>query len=153
LEEYFISLSPGSQEINDAVSSGVISEEITVAQEGSIILQDGQPEWQAGASLTWRHPNGFGAGLRVDYTGEFIDTGAGLDPAGNPFIVEEWTETNFYLQYEFGRKHEFEGLRIRLGANNVFGEDPPLADEENGYDAQYHSIRGRQIYIDLSKDF
>ncbi|MBI1339580.1 TonB-dependent receptor plug domain-containing protein [bacterium] len=153
LEKYFINLSPGSQQIRDAVNSGAISNEISVAQEGSIILQDGQPEWQWGASLTWRHESGFGAGVRADYIGEFIDTGAGLNPAGEPFIVEEWTTANAYVQYDFDRKGLLDGMRVRLGANNVFDEDPPLADETNGYDAGYHNIRGRQVYIDLRKNF
>lgn len=153
LEKYFINLSPGAQQIADAVESGLISDEITVAQEGSIILQNGQPEWQAGASLTWRHPSGFGAGLRTSYIDEFIDTGAGLNPDGDPFIVEDWTTTNMYLQYDFGRDGPLDGLRLRLGANNVFDQEPPLADETNGYDAAYHSIRGRQIYVDLRKEF
>ena len=44
-------------------------------------------------------------------------------------------------------------MRIRVGANNIFDEDPPLADETNGYDAAYHSIRGRQVYFDVRKRF
>jgi iron complex outermembrane recepter protein len=153
LDTYFISLSPGAQQIRDAVDSGLIADEITVSQEGDIILQDGQPEWRVGASLTWSHPNGFGAGVRADYTSEFIDTGAGLDPNGDPFIVEAWTQTNAYLEYDFSRDGMLDDLRIRVGANNIFDEDPPLADETNGYDAAYHSIRGRQVYFDIRKIF
>jgi outer membrane receptor protein involved in Fe transport len=67
--------------------------------------------------------------------------------------VEDWTETNLYLQYEFGRKGPLKDLRIRVGANNLFDKDPPLADEENGFDPSYHSIRGRQLYIDINKNF
>ncbi len=153
LDTYFISLSPGAQQIRDAVEAGTIASEITVSQEGDIILQNGQPEWRAGASLTWRHDNGWGAGVRADYTSEFIDTGAGLDPNGDPFIVEEWTQTNAYIQYTTDRNGPLDDLRIRIGSNNIFDEDPPLADETNGYDAAYHSIRGRQIYFDVSKEF
>jgi outer membrane receptor protein involved in Fe transport len=153
LRKFFIGLSPDSQLIAAAIRSGEISNQITVAQEGSIIRQDGQPEWQYGASLTWRHRNGLGAGLRVDFVDDYIDTSAGLGPSGNPFIVENWTETNLYLQYEFGRKGPLKDLRIRVGANNLFDKDPPLADEENGFDPSYHSIRGRQLYIDISKNF
>ena len=148
LDTYFIALSPGAVQIRDAVESGLISDEIDVAQEGSIILENGQPEWRVSGNVTWRHDNGFGAGVRVDYTSEFIDTGAGLDPNGDPFFVESWTRTNAYVQYDGD-----DGIRIRLGANNIFDEDPPLADETNGYDAAYHSIRGRELYIDVRKRF
>ncbi len=153
LDTFFIALSPGSQQIRDAIDSGLISDEITVAQEGDIILQDGQPEWRVGATLTWRHRSGFGAGVRADYTSEFIDTGAGLNPEGDPFIVSEWTQTNAYVQYDVESSGPLDGTLIRIGANNIFDEDPPLADETNGYDAAYHSIRGRQVYFDVRKRF
>lgn len=153
LDTFFIALSPGAQQIRDAVDNGVISNEITVSQEGDIIRQDGQPEWRVGASLTWRHPSGWGAGARADYTSDFIDTGAGLDPNGDPFIVREWTQVNAYVEYDIDRNRPFTDLRIRVGANNIFDEDPPLADETNGYDAAYHSIRGRQVYFDIRKIF
>ena len=61
--------------------------------------------------------------------------------------------SNVYLQYDFDTGNSLDGLRMRLGWNNVFDEDPPLADETNGYDAGYHSIRGRQVYIDVRKRF
>lgn len=153
LDTYFIALSPGAQQIRDAVDSGLISDEITVSQEGDIILQNGQPEWRASATMTWRHHSGFGAGVFVDYTSEFIDTGAGLNPAGDPFIVDEWTQTNMYLEYDIDSNGPLDETRIRVGANNIFDEDPPLADETNGYDAAYHSIRGRQVYFDVRKRF
>lgn len=153
LDTYFIALSPGAEQIRDAVDSGLISNEITVSQEGEIIKQDGQPEWRAGSTITWRHPSGFGGGVRVNYISEFIDTGAGLNPQGDPFIVDEWTTGNVYLQYQHDGEGFLDGLRVRVGANNVTDEEPPLADETNGYDAAYHSIRGRQIYFDVRKKF
>ncbi|MAL10606.1 MAG: TonB-dependent receptor [Maricaulis sp.] len=153
LDTFFIALSPGAQQIRDAVDSGLISNEITVSQEGDIIRQDGQPEWNISGTLTWRHDSGWGAGALVSHMSDFIDTGAGLDPNGDPFIVEEFTTMNAYLEYEFDRAGAFEDLRIRVGSNNLFDQDPPLADETNGYDAAYHSIRGRQVYIDIRKNF
>ncbi|HCR65833.1 MAG TPA: TonB-dependent receptor, partial [Oceanicaulis sp.] len=123
------------------------------SQEGDIILQNGQPEWRIAASVTWRHHSGWGAGARANYTSEFIDTGAGLDPNGDPFFVDAWTQTNAYVQYDIDAEGLLDGMRIRVGANNIFDEDPPLADETNGYDAAYHSIRGRQVYFDVRKRF
>jgi len=153
LDTFFIDLSPGARQIADAVESGLISDDVTVSQEGDIIKQDGQPEWRIGATLTWRHDSGLGAGVRYDYTSEFIDTGAGLDSAGNPFIVNEWVQMNAYLEYVFDRRDALDGLRVRLGSNNILDAQPPLADETNGYDAAYHSIRGRQVYVDVRKRF
>lgn len=153
LDTYFIALSPGARQIRDAVDGGLISDEITVSQEGNIIRQNGQPEWRASGTVTWRHRSGFGAGVFVDYTSDFIDTGAGLDPNGDPFVVSEWTQTNAYVQYQVDDGGPLGGALIRIGANNIFDEDPPLADETNGYDAAYHSVRGRQVYFDVRKSF
>ena len=154
LEEYFIGLSPGSQLIADAVASGLISDEISVAQEGDIIEQDGQPVWRMGGAITWRHDSGFGAGARVDYVGEYIDTSAGLNGDDLPFIVESWTTANVYVQYDADDEiGPLAGARFRFGVNNVTDEAPPLADESNGYDGAYHSARGRYYYVDVSKKF
>jgi outer membrane receptor protein involved in Fe transport len=157
LREFFIGISPGAQQILDAREDGIIPADIPVAQEGDIILQDGQPIWRLGASLTWRHDSGFGGGARVDYTSPFIDTGVGLSGAddGNlPFIVEAFTTMNLYGQYQFDDGAGIlANTRLRVGANNLLDKDPPLADETNGYDAAYHSSRGRYLYFDLRKEF
>lgn len=153
LRKYFIALSPGAQQIRDAVDSGLIADEITVSQEGDIIRQDGQPVWRLGANLTWRHDSGFGAGARVDHTSKFIDTGVGLNGAGEAFIVEDFRTVNVYLQYDIEDAGLLSGTRIRIGSNNLLDKDPPLADETNGYDAAYHSARGRQVYFDVRKSF
>lgn len=153
LREFFIALSPGAQQIADAVESGLISDDISVAQEGDFILQDGQPEWRLGSTLTWRHNSGLGGGARFEHIGKFIDTGAGLNSDGDPFIVEDWRTLNLYLQYDIERAGLLSDTRIRVGSNNVLDKDPPLADETNGYDAAYHSARGRSIYFDVRKQF
>ncbi len=153
MTDYFIDLSPGSRLIQDAINSGLISDDITVAQEGDIVGQDGQPEWQANASIVWRHDSGFGAGARYTYIGSFIDTSPGLDPDGNEFEVEDWGSTNIYAQYEFEKEGLLNDTRFRVGMNNAFDVQPPLADETFGYFSEYHSSRGRYIYFDISKDF
>ncbi|WP_411817029.1 TonB-dependent receptor domain-containing protein [Hyphococcus sp. DH-69] len=153
LREFFVSLSPGSIAIADAIDSGQISNEIDVAQEGDIILENGQPKWRLGANLTWRHDSGLGMGARVNYIGRFIDTGAGLNPDDEPFIVTPWVTTNLYAQYELEDAGVLSDTRFRFGVNNIFDKEPPLADERNGYDASYHSARGRYLYIDVRKSF
>ena len=47
----------------------------------------------------------------------------------------------------------FEGLRLRLGVNNVFNEDPPLVDESLGYSPQYHGLKGREYYLQIRASF
>lgn len=153
MTDYFIELSPGSRLIQDAINSGLISDDITVAQEGDIVGQDGQPEWQANASMVWRHASGFGLGARYTYIGEFVDTSAGLNPEGEEFIVEDWGSTNVYAQYQFDGNGALADTRFRIGMNNAFDVQPPLADETFGYFNEYHSSRGRYIYFDVRKNF
>lgn len=153
LREYFIELSPGAQAIADGVANGEISDEIEVSQEGDIIQQDGQPIWQAGASLSWRHDSGFGGGARVDYISPYYDTSVARDDDGNQFVVESFTTVNVYAEYEVRGDGPFADTRFRVGVNNIADKEPPLADENNGYDAAYHSARGRFIYFDVRKQF
>ena len=153
MTDYFISLSPGSLQIREAVEAGAISSDITIAQEGDIVGIDGQPEWQASASVSWRHSSGFGAGARYDYTGDFIEEGPGLDSNGDPYIVEDYGTTNVYAQYRFDTDNLLDNTRFKVGMNNAFDVKPPLADENYGYFNEYHSSRGRYIYFDISKNF
>ncbi len=153
MTDYFIALSPGSLLIREAIDSGLISDDIAISQEGDIVGINGQPEWQANASITWRHDSGFGAGARYTYVGEFIDDSAGLNPDGDPFIVEDWGSTNVYVQYDFESDNLLNDTRFRVGMNNAFDVQPPLADENFGYFNEFHSSRGRYIYFDVSKNF
>jgi len=154
MTDYFIALSPGSVLIRDAIESGQISDDISIAQEGDIVGINGQPEWQAGVSVSWRHDSGFGAGARYDYVGDFIEEGPGLDPDGNPFVIEDYGTANVYAQYEFEDGNNLlQDTRIKIGMNNAFDVKPPLADENYNYFNEYHSSRGRYIYFDISKDF
>ena len=45
------------------------------------------------------------------------------------------------------------GARARLGVNNVFDLEPPLADETYGYYGGSANVRGRQITLELSRTF
>jgi outer membrane receptor protein involved in Fe transport len=153
MTDYFIGLSPGSILIRDAVSAGIISDDISISQEGDIVGINGQPEWQANVGVTWRHANGFGAGARYTYVGDFIDEGPGLDPDGNPFVVEDYGTTNFYAEYRVSADGLLDDARFRIGVNNAFDVEPPLADETFGYFSEYHSSRGRYVYLDISKNF
>lgn len=154
LDEYFISVSPGSQLINNAVESGLVPSEIAVTQEGDILGIDGQPVWRAFASLTWRHPSGFGAGARYDFVDSFDESSPGEDPNGNLWKIDSWQTINAYAQYDASdRSDMLSRLNFRVGVNNLSDEKPPLADETYGYFSEYHSSRGRFYYFDVTARF
>lgn len=153
LRKYFIALSPGAIEIAEGVANGEISNNITVSQEGNIIKQDGQPKWQMGASLTWRHDSGFGGGARFDHITSYFDTSVARDAGGNQFVIDSFSTVNLYAEYEVQGGGAFANTRLRVGVNNIADREPPLADNDNGYDAGYHSARGRFLYFDVRKEF
>lgn len=153
LRQNFVALSPGAIAINEGVASGVLPLDIEVAQEGDLLRQDGQPIWQASGSLTWRHNSGFGAGGRFDYIGSYFDTSVARDLSGNQFEVDTFTTANLYAEYEHQGRGPLKHVRLRVGVNNFLDTQPPLADEDNGFDANYHTARGRFFYFDIRKEF
>lgn len=83
-----------------------------------------------------------------------------MDSAGATRIgyrVDDWIMHNAYVNYKFSRrKATIEALRdvsIRVGLNNVFNSEPPFADEGRGYRSGSGNPRGRQYYLQLTKQF
>lgn len=111
---------------------------------------NGNPDWRASANITYRLGD-FGAGASVRYISEFEDTSVdNIDADGDGdidfFPVDSWTRVNTYIDYRFDIGVA-DQLRVRFGVNNVFDELAPLADESRGYYTEFHSVRGREFYI------
>ncbi len=130
--------------------------EVDVEGVGDQILQNGSPEWRAKTSLNWKL-NNWGAGVSLDYVSEFIDTSTNYtDEDGEKVYlpIDSFTTVNIYASYKFTEDNFLDGTYIRLGVRNVGDEEPPLADEFwHGYFGDYHSNRGRYMYMNLSKTF
>lgn len=154
MDRFFIDPSSRDNVVNDAIDAGLVDESVRLANSGSILAQNGQPEWRGSGRFGFNHPSGFGAGFRVNYVGGYVDTSAGLDPDDNNFFVDEWITYNVYLQYETGDSVGFlSNTRFRVGANNITDEEPPFLDDVDGYDAGNASMRQRYIYFQVSKEF
>ncbi len=123
---------------------------------GDQIMQNGSPEWKTRTSLNWKL-NQWGAGIAANYVSEFIDTSTNYkDDAGETvnLPVDSFTTINVYASYEFADSSSLEGMKVRFGARNIGDEEPPLADDFwHGYAGDYHSNRGRYVYLNLSKSF
>jgi len=117
---------------------------------------DGNPKWRGAATLGWRKGR-MGAGASMRYVGDYQDTGADVDVNGDGIAefwqAEEEIKVNLYGDYRFGEVGPLDGLRLRLGINNVFDEAPPLVDESLGYSPQYHSLKGREYYLQIRASF
>lgn len=115
----------------------------------------GNPRWRGSATLTWRK-GAYGAGMSARYVSMFLDTGADLDLNGDDlpeyWQVEENWRVNLYADYRF-ELPALDTVSLRVGANNVLDEAPPLADESLGYRPDYHSLKGREFYVQLRASF
>jgi outer membrane receptor protein involved in Fe transport len=123
---------------------------------GDRILQNGSPEWKTRTSINWRL-NQWGAGVAANYVSEFIDTSTSYNDAEGTTVylpVDSFTTIDVYASYKFDDSSALEGTNVRIGARNIGDEEPPLADDFwHGYAGDYHSNRGRYVYLNLSKTF
>lgn len=120
---------------------------------GELIELDGRPKWRLSGSVAWEkgpvRVNFFGR-----YVGEVFDSGAQQDDTAEFFPVDDWFTLNFGISYSIDDTGSaIDGTRLRFGVNNIFDEDPPLADESFGFYGSLHSGRGRQFSFDIRKNF
>lgn len=145
LTKYQQSPSAMQQTLIEANAAGKLGTGITIAQAGSQIQQNGNPEWRGSFNLTWRKGN-FSAGTLVNYVGPVFDTGTAL-VNGQFYQLEEMTTIGAWAQY---RK---DGMRARIGARNITDEKPPISSSNYGFLGSLHSALGKTIYLELSKEF
>ncbi len=117
---------------------------------------NGNPDWRLSANIRYRLGD-FSGGASVRYISEFEDTSVdNVDVNGDGtadfFPVESWTRVNAYLDYRLDIG-PVDPLRLRFGVNNVFDELAPIADESRGYFSQFHSVRGREFYVQARATF
>nr|WP_321358891.1 TonB-dependent receptor [uncultured Hyphomonas sp.] len=151
LRKFYQDLAPREAEIQAAQEAGEISDVAALAGVGDLIRQDGRPEWRWSASATWRM-DAWGAGWYTSYIDDVLDTSATNDDTGDFWVVDSAIRHNAYVQYTFGYDTD-KPLQMRIGARNLFDEEPPLADASFGYMGGLHSPRGRFVYVSARKTF
>lgn len=147
------------QEIVDAVTDGTLPLDVTVGGLGELLEVDGRPKWRASGSLNWES-GPVDVGLFGQYVGMVYDTSVvrdelieSDDPNANYFPVDNWFTMNLSVSYTINNDTALDGTRLRFAINNLFDEDPPLADENYGFFSDLHSARGRVFHIELRKSF
>lgn len=159
LDSFVQSAGPDGQEIVDAIAAGVLPLDVTVGGLGQLLQVDGRPKWRASGSINWEQ-GPVEIGLFGQYVGKVFDTSVvrdvlivSDDPNANFFPVDEQFTVNLSIAYTIENGTALDGTRLRFAINNLFDEDPPLADEVFGYYSELHSPRGRQFAIELRKKF
>ena len=120
---------------------------VAVEAAGDLIEQDQRPEWKGNAFVRWSGAK-YGASMFVNHVGAFDDTSVRNDVTSEPWRVDSWTTVNITGEYRFSAGM-FDDSVVRVGINNLFDEDPPLADENFGYLASLHSPQGQYAYVNL----
>jgi outer membrane receptor protein involved in Fe transport len=126
----------------------------SVNQQGvasELIRNNGNPRTKATAGVSWSLGS-WSASVYERYTSDYRAPVA-YTSAGIPFVIEEYWVTNASVGYSF-RETSLKNLRVRVGVNNVFDEEPPLYPiNSSGYHPSYADPRGRMPYVELSYKF
>ena len=112
-----------------------------------------QPQDRAQASMTWSMGDA-AVDLVVNYIGphseeDIVDPDTGVLTTSSQDL-DSWTTANLAFRYDFG-----DFGRIKLGANNVTGEDPVL-DKDQLYARDHYDLYdplGRVYYLEYRKTF
>jgi iron complex outermembrane receptor protein len=115
------------------------------------------PEWRMVGTLAWSR-GGIGLSANARYTSSYDDVSARTavatgDTVNPPVLVDLQASLDFGAQ--FARSGWTNGLVLRTGAFNVFDEAPRFAEVggARGYDTGQGDLRGRFLYLRLSKAF
>jgi iron complex outermembrane receptor protein len=159
LQSFVQSAGPDGQELLDAIAAGTLPTDVGVGGLGELLEIEGRPKWRLSGSVSW------GSGpvdvtLFGKYIGKVYDTSVTRDvlivsdnPNANFYQVSDQFTMNMSVSYTINNDTALDGTRLKFGVNNLFNEDPPLADESYGYFSELHSARGRQFVVELRKKF
>ena len=122
---------------------------------GSLIQQNGRPRIRATGSVIWKKDS-WGAGLFVSHVGETEDTSTNADgdtsDPGALLPVDSFTTVSTNVNYHFD-SGSLENSTLKFGLRNIFDEEPPVSDEQLGYNGALFSNRGRYGYVEFTKRF
>ncbi|AKM08627.1 TonB-dependent receptor domain-containing protein [Pelagerythrobacter marensis] len=159
LKSFVQSAGPDGQELLAGIAAGVLPLDVTVGGLGELLEVNGRPKWRFSGSVNW----GSGpvdVGLFGNYVGKVYDTSVSRDdpivsddPNANFFPVDPFFTMNLSVAYSIKNDTPLDGTRLRFAINNLFDEDPPLADETYGFYSDLHSARGRVFHVELRKKF
>ncbi len=160
LEGFVQSAGANGQTLLDAVADGSLPPEVRIEGLGQLLELDGRPRWRFSGSVNW------GSGpvdlsVFANYVGEVWNTSVTRDvpivsddPNANFWRVNDMLTINTAFTFTIDDTDgPLDGTRLRVGVNNLFDKDPPLADETYGFLSQLHSPRGRVVRFEIRKNF
>jgi outer membrane receptor protein involved in Fe transport len=141
------------------VADGSLPPEVRIEGLGELLELDGRPKWRFSGSVNWG--NGpVDVSVFANYVGEVWNTSVSRDvpivsddPNANFYRVGDMLTINTAFTFTIDTDGPLDGTRLRVGVNNLFDKDPPLADETYGFLSQLHSPRGRVVRFEIRKNF
>lgn len=159
LESFVQSAGEDGQTLVDAVANGDLPPEVRIEGLGQLLEIEGRPKWRYSGSVNWGS-GPFDVSLFANYIGAVWNTSVSRDvplvsddPNANFWRVNDMLTINTAISYTFDNDGPLDGTRIRLGVNNLFDKQPPLADDTYGFFSALHSPRGRVFRVELRKNF
>lgn len=127
---------------------------ITIDEQGNVsqlIRNNGNPRFKGTATLKW-DLGPWSASVSERVTDDYLASTT-YTAAGQRRVVDQYWVTNASFGYAF-RSGSLKGLRLRVGMNNLFNEDPPFYPaSSSGYSSDYSDARGRVTYVEASFKF
>lgn len=159
LTSFVQSAGADGDELLAGIAAGDLPADVTVGGLGELLELDGRPKWRLSGSINWES-GPVEIGVFGQYTGKVWDTSVvrdvllvSDDPNANFFPVKDQFVVNLSISYTINNNTPLDGTRLRIGVNNVFDKDPPLADETYGFYSELYTARGRVVHIELRKKF
>ena len=159
LNSFVQSAGTDGEELLAGIADGTLPADVTVGGLGELLEIDGRPKWRLSGSINWES-GPVEVGLFGQYTGEVWDTSVvrdvlliSDDPNANFFRVSDQVLFNLSIAYTISNNTALDGTRLRVAVNNLFNEDPPLADETYGFYSELYTARGRVVHVELRKRF
>lgn len=150
LDTYYQSPTTEAAALLAGLDAGTVNPYVTVTGGGSLIQENGRPEWKYSLSATYSWEN-WKFGAFSQYTSEVYETGVSSADYG-PWPIEDHMTWNFYSQYTVESDSWADGTALRFGVRNAFNEDPPLADTY-GYLSSLYQPLPRYWYASVKKSF
>jgi iron complex outermembrane receptor protein len=117
------------------------------------------PRWKTYTSITWKY-NGLEFLVGQTFIPQVTDIGSGGADESPPLTVASYQQWDFALSYKLAAlhwSHWTDGLKVRIGVNNAFDYEPPVAPyrlEDSLADVStYNGPIGRMFYTDISYKF
>ena len=108
----------------------------------------GLPEWKGTLGLQWARQRWRGS-YDLHFISEMEET---VPNSTRRRDIDSWVVHDVQFSYVF---NVYNGLRVSMGVDNMFDENPPFAASafNDNFDGRSHELRGRFWYAKLSQRF